>query len=267
MKTNLCYGLGIALLFLLSNCPQPVYAIDETSETDIRSLTLGGVRSLSQELLNPATISLRENGEVGIFTINRFGMKELNTNGMYGIFPNKWLDAGCKFSTYGYEDYRLIRGEISLAKKITPGISIGVQFGCLHENSFLKEQNELYFIADPGIYWKIHPKFEMAFITENLFHTSDFVKPSFYAGVTYKPIREFQIFIENGVDLHNQFHLSAGIQYEILSKLTFRCGFRSDSPNPAIGASWKSGRWRIDAAFLLHNSLDMSSGIGLNYLF
>jgi hypothetical protein len=267
MKKNLCYGFGMALLFLLFNYSQTAYAIDETSETDIPSLALGGVRALGREVSNPAFIPFREGGEVGISTINRFGMKELNTNGVYVIFPNKWIDAGCKFSSYGYEEYRLIRGEISLAKQITSGLSIGAQFGYLHENSFLKEQNEAYFIADPGIYWKIHPKLELAFISENLFHTSELVKPSFYIGTTYSPIPEFQIIVEGGFNLRDQMHLSVGIQYEILSQLVFRCGLRSDSPNPGIGASWKWRSWKIDVAFLLHNSLDLSSGIGLSHSF
>jgi hypothetical protein len=267
MKKNLGYGLGVSVLFLLFSYSQIIYAIDKTSETDVQSLALGDVRSLSPALSNPAAILLLKNGEIGIFTINRFGMKELNTSGVYGIFPNKWLSAGCKFSSYGYEEYRLSRGEISLAKKITPEISIGVQFGCLHENSILKEQNKTYFIADPGIYWRLHPKFELAFITENLFHTSKFVKPSFYTGIIYKPIPEFHVFIENGFNFQNQVHLSFGIQYEILYQLTFRCGFRTDSSNPAIGASWKWERWKIDAVFLLHNFLDLSSGLNFSYSF
>lgn len=266
MKKNLSYGLGIGLLFLFITCIQTSYAEDETSETDIRSMASGNHRSLSQELLNPATIAFREKGEMGLIVLNRFDMKELNTYGAYAIFPNKCLDAGFKFSTYGYEEYRLIRGEISLAKKVTPEIAIGVQFGCLYEDSFLKEKSETGLIADPGIYWKINHKFEFAFITENLINTSNFLKPTFYSGIVYKPITYFQIYLESGYS-RKQLHLSLGILYEILSQLTIRCGFRSDSFNPAIGASWKWKRWRLDVAFLLHNSLDLSSGIGLSYSF
>lgn len=265
MKKNFSYLQGITLLLLLSYF-QPVFSIpDETQETDIQSIALGNVRSLSPELLNPAGIAFRDKGEIGISVLDRFGMKELNTYGIYAIFPDKRIDVGLKFATYGYEEYRLIRGEVNLAKKITPQIAIGVQLGCLYENSFLRERNRMYLIADPGIYWKIHPKLELAFVSENLINTSDFLKPVFYIGLVYKTTNDLYMFAEGGLGIQQKSHLSLGIQYEILSQLSVRCGFRSDSLNPALGASWDFGRWKISAAFLMHDKLELSSGIGIHY--
>ena len=265
MKRYLNYYRGLVYIVLSLNCSQIAFASNEIPQTDIRSLSVGGINSLSRELLNPAAISFLENGEVGLSTVNRFGMKELSTYGVYGVFLNKWLDGGIQFSTYGYEEYRLTQGEINLAKRITSGLSIGVQFGCLHENSFLKEANEMYFVADPGLYWKINSQFDLAFVSKNLLSTSNFLKPAFYAGLGYRPIRDFHILAEGGFVSEKQSYLSLGIEYEILSVLTFRCGVRTDTPNPAIGAAWRWGKWRVDIVFLLHNQLDLSSGIGLSY--
>ena len=265
MKKNLSYRLGIALLFLLFSYQQTTRAQDEASGSDIRGLGSGGIRSLSEEMLNPATISFREKGEISIFSFNRFGIKELSTSGIRGIFPNKRLNIGCKFLSYGYEDYRLTQGEISVAKNITPSLSLGIQFGCLHENSILQAQNKMYYFADPGIYWKVHSKFKWAFVSKNLLSTFNNSKPAFYMGTLYKPVPEFQIHVESGLRLPGNSHFSFGILYEILSQLSVRCGFRTDTSNPSIGASWELGRWRIDTVFLLHNSLDLSSGIGVCY--
>ena len=264
-KKDLNYLLGIVCLFLLFKQPQTMYAFDGTLETDVRNLALGGIRSVGSELTNPASISFPEKNQVGLSAISRFGMKELSTGGLYGLFPNSRLDIGIQFASYGYEDYRLSRGEVSLAKKISSTFSIGVQIRCLHEDSFLQEDAETFLSGDPGIFWKIHPKFEIGFITENLLDTSDSFKPTFYVGGIYKPTSHFQIFLENGFDTQKNIHISLGIEYEILSTLDIRCGFRSDTSNPGIGATWKFNEWRIDVAFLLHNKLNVSSGIGISY--
>ena len=262
---NLNYLLRITCLFLLFKCSQSIYAFDETLETDVRSLALGSTHSVSSVLFNPAFISFQEKTRVGISAISRFEMKELSTGGFYGIFPNRRLDAGISFATYGYEEYRLSQGEVSLAKKISSTFSIGIQFGCLYEDSFLKENTETFFFGDPGVYWDLHSKFKIAFITENLLSTSDFFKPAFYIGGIYEPTPNFRLFVENGFGTEKRTHFAIGIEYEILSVLDIRCGFRTDTPNPGIGASWKFDGWRIDATFLLHDKLNLSSGVGISY--
>jgi hypothetical protein len=118
MRIKFLYGIRIFLLFLFIHCFQASYPIDETSGMDVRALSLGQVKSLSHELLNPAFLAFQQQKLLGAAVYNRFGMKELSTKSLYGMIPNHFINAGFKLSAYGYEDYQLLQGQFSLAKKI-----------------------------------------------------------------------------------------------------------------------------------------------------
>lgn len=267
MKTIFSFKAGVVCLFFSFSLPSFLFAFDETNQTDIRSLALGQVRSLSHELMNPAHLSFSEKKGVGVFALNRFGIKELTTSGLYGLFPSKIIDSGFKLSYYGFNDYQLIEGNICLSKRISHNLSLGLNVGYLSENSFLEEKTKSFIRSDPGVFWKINTKFELALTTHNLLQTFPNAKTFCFFGMNYHLDKACGLLFEINTDFQKKFHLGLGVEYIILEKLTVRCGYQSKTENPAIGAGWKIDNFQIDAAFLLHDRLGVSGGIGVHFTF
>jgi hypothetical protein len=267
MKVKLLTLVRIVLLFLSVHCYQATYSIDEVSGTDVRSLALGQVKALSRELLNPAFLSFAEQKQLGISVYNRFGMSELSTKGLTAMIPNRIINAGVKFSTYGYEDYQLIQGQIALSKKLSPSLSLGINLIYLAENSILEENMHNYFSGDMGIFWQINDAFDWAFTTENLLSTAISGRPVFHTGIDYRLFSPCTVLLETAFNFQGYFQVSAGFECEIAGQFTVRAGFRNRPQTPSLGFAYTYNRWKVDTAFLLHPVLGLSSGIALNYIF
>jgi len=243
------------------------YSQRETNDVDARALALGNIKALSRNLSNPAYLAFTNQKEFGASVYNRFGMKELSTMSAYVFVPNKTIDAGFLFSTYGYEEYRLLQGKISLAKKLSSRLSIGTNVTYLNENSILEPESKNYLSADIGLYYCINELLEAAFTSENLLHTSNSFQSFCNVGILYRLLPECNILLETGSDFNKYFEVKAGIEYEIAGQFVVRTGFKTQLKVPSLGFAYIGTKWRTDVAFLLHPVLGLSSSIGMSYYF
>ena len=267
MEMNFFRGIKIVLLFLFISQFQWVYPFDEVKSIDIRTLSLGQMQSLSQGLTNPAYLSFLERKQIGVSVFNRFEMKELRTQSIFGLIPNRLLDMSFHLSMFGYDDYQLIEGQAGFAKKLSSKFSIGTSISYLVENSILEEKNQTYLQADVSFFWRISDAFEWALTTENLLHTRNSQPFSCFSGVNYRLTSTASVMLESGFDSQNRFSVSAGIEYEIIKQLTVRGGFRNNPQTPSLGFAYKLERWNIETVFLFHQALGLSSGIAVEYYF
>jgi hypothetical protein len=243
------------------------YPVDETTDTDVRALSLGQVKSLSHELLNPSYLAFQKQKTIGISVYSRYGMKELGTKSLFGMIPNDLIATGFKLSSYGYDDYQLLQGQISLAKKIFPNFSIGTGILYLRENSILEERNKHYLLADIGLFWQINDAFEWTFSTENLLYTMNSNRTFFCTGILYRLLSSCNLLLEIRSDTSDHSRISAGIEYEITEEFTVRGGFLSDPQTPSIGLGYLGKPWKLDVGFMLHPTLGLSSAIGVGCFF
>ena len=243
------------------------YSQRETNDVDARALALGNLKALSRNLLNPAYLAFTEQKELGASVYNRFGMKELSTMSIYVMIPNRMIDAGFQFSTYGYDEYRLLQGQISLAKKLSSCFSIGTNVNYLNVNSILEPESKSYLSADIGLYYQINESFDAAFSTENLLHTNSRFPVLYNAGILYRLIPDCNVLLETGSDLKKFYDVKVGIEYEIAGQFTVRAGFKTQPKVPSFGFAYTGTWWRTDVAFLLHPVLGLSSAIGISYIF
>jgi hypothetical protein len=260
-------GIRVFILLLFGFISPLSYAWEETSGTDVRALSLGQIRALSHELLNPAYTPFQSQKQVYTSVYNRFRMKELNTISVSGIIPNRLIDAGFKLSEYGFEDYMLIQAQMALAKKLTPGFSIGANLIYLNENSILEDKANYYLQADIGIFWRINDFFDFAITTENLLHTMPSSQIFLHTGVNYRLTSTCRFLLETSVDFQNNFHVSSGFEYDIAELFSIRGGFRSNPKTPSMGFAYNGKQWKIETAFLIHPVLGSYGGIGFGYFF
>jgi len=267
MKVYFFRGIKIVFLFLFISKFQLVYPFEGVRSIDVRTLSLGQMKALSQGLINPAYIPFFERKQIGISVFNRFEIKELNTRSIYCLIPNRLLDMNFRLSMFGYDEYQLIEGQAGFAKKLSQGFSIGTSVGYITKNSILEEKIQTYLLADVSFLWRINDVFEWALTTENLIHTRN-SQPSYcFTGVKYQLIPTTCVLLEAGYDFQNQLSVSAGFEYEIVRQLMVRGGFRSNPKAPSLGFAYKSEHWNIETAFLFHPALGISSGIAVGYSF
>ena len=267
MKMYFFRGIKIVFLFLFISKSQGAYPFDEVRSADVRALSLGQMKALSQGLVNPAYLPFSERKQIGISVFNRFEMKELSTRSIFGLLPNRLLDMNLRLSVFGYEEYQLIEGQAGFAKKVSPGFSIGASVSCITKNSILEEQNQTCLLADLSFFWRINDAFEWALTTENLIHTRN-SQPSFcFTGIKYRLVPTVCVLLESGFDFQNSFSVSAGFEYEIVKELTVRGGFRNNLHTPSLGFAFCMEHWNIETAFLFHPALGISGGIAVGYFF
>jgi hypothetical protein len=248
-------------------CFQELYGVDEWSSTDVRSFSLGNIRALSDELLNPASISFAERTLGGISVLNRFQMKELNTANLYLKYPNKRLDAGFKLSIFGYEDYRMIRSQFGFSKKISSGFALGVHLSYLNESSILDDYPYSSLASSLGGCYMINRQITLAFLGENLLHTSKRDDIGLYAGVKYKPSESSLFVFETGYAKEFPFRFAVGFEYAVEEKFLIRAGFNSYFQTPSLGVAYRWTKGWVETGFSWHSTLGISSMAGLNFEF
>jgi long-subunit fatty acid transport protein len=267
MRKNFYFFFKNFFFFSLLFYSQASGAAGELFLMDVRSFSLGNVHALSDELLNPAGISFSEQKQAGISISNRFQMKELNTANLYLKYPNKRLDAGIQFSTFGYEDYRIIQSQVCFAKKLTSNLSLGVQLAYLNESSILEDNSQHYLTSGLGFYFLLNEQISLALLGENLLHTFDENRTKLYAGLKYKPSGNTVILLETSYDEENRFRFSVGLEYEILDRFIVRSGFQSNLKTPSFGIAYKWNKWTVETGFSLHSVLGINSMAGVSLEF
>jgi len=267
MKMYFFQGIKILFLFLFISKFQEVYPFDEVRSADVRALSLGQMKALSRGIVNPAYLPFFERKQIGVSVFNRFEMKELSTRSLFALLPNRLLDMNLRLSVFGYNEYQLIEGQAGFAKKLSSEFAIGTSVSYISKNSILEERIQSYLLADLSFLWRINNAFEWALTTENLIHTRN-SQPTFcFTGVKYELAPTVSVLLESGYDFQNSFSVSAGVEYEIVDKLTVRGGFRNNLKTPSLGFAVRIEHWNIDTAFLFHPTLGVSGGIAVEYLF
>jgi len=266
MKLYFFRGIKFVFLFLFISQSQAVYPFDEVKSIDVRALSLGQMQALSQ-LMNPAFLSFSEQKQLGVSVFNRFEMKELSTQSVFGLIPNRLLDMNFHLLVFGYSDYQLIEGQAGFARKLSSKFSIGTSVSYLIENSVLEESTRKYLHADISFFWQINETFGWALTTENLIHTGNSQPVSCFSGLKWQlnPVTCF--LLESGYDSQKRFSVCAGVEYEIVKNLMVRGGFRNNPQTPSLGFAYKLEHWNIETAFLFHQALGLSSGISVSYIF
>lgn len=260
-------GAGLICLVLCLLVPRHAFPIKRLYTTNPKAFAMGNSYSLGYEMINPGGLSFVENPGIGIAVLNQFQMAELNTASLYVMYPNRWLDAGLRQSAYGFEDYRILQSQAALSKKITANLSLGVNFIYSNQSSIVEEidQNNLY--ADIGLLYLPTPKWELALLIENGLHTEDKKLTRFNTGASFKAFDNTRLSAQIAWDYLYKWNLAAGLEYELIDSFIVRGGYQSIGKSPTFGVGYTIWGFEMNAGFMLHSTLGVSSMIGINYRF
>ncbi|MDR1737739.1 MAG: hypothetical protein LBR66_02840 [Candidatus Symbiothrix sp.] len=245
--------------------PLSVFAVGELETTDTRSVSLGGVRALSADLLNPAQVSFTERPFIGLSVLNRFQMKELNTANLSVAFPNVWVDAGVQLATFGFSDYRLSRLQGSFSKKLSGSVAVGIQLAAVVESSILEPTDRYGISSGLGVIYRINEKVDCAVLGENLLTTLPEINRNICAGVNYHAVENVNLLTEVAYGNRTDLYFVAGMEYIVSELFALRAGYNSYTHSPSLGVGFLMHKWRIDAGFSFHSVLGLNSAIGVIY--
>ncbi len=256
-------GIKIFLLSSFFFCIQFSFATNSLFISDVRAFSLGNIRSLSDELINPAYISFSDQKEIGTSILNHFQISELNTANLYLKYPNKRLDTGIKLSTFGFEDYRISQIQFGFSKKIHSSVALGINLNCLNEYSLLNENSQYFFTAGIGFYYILTQDIHLTMLAENLIETSEENKILFSTGIKYMIVPNSIFYLESKYEKETHFKFSIGFEYDILDQFIVRLGIQTNPKIPSLGITYQWNNWNIDVGFSLHSALGISSMIGV----
>jgi hypothetical protein len=231
--------------------------------TEARSFSLGNIRAVGDEGLNPATLSFHDRKQLVLSVFNRFQMSELNTANLSYVHPNKYLDAGFRLSAFGYEDYRILQLQSGFSKKIFPNLSVGIQLHYRNIRTRWEEDSQAGFSSGLGIYYRLGKQVDLALLGENLLRTAGEETWRWQAGLQYRASESVVLFLETGYNKEKLFRFSVGADYSILEQFHIRSGYDSTHGMPSFGVGYRWNRWRVDVGFSFHSVLGMSSMIGV----
>lgn len=260
-KTILCLTVLSAGVFHTA-CPT-----GETSDVDVRALALGNVKALSQKVSNPAGLPFLTHKELGATVYNRFGMKELNTVAVYALLPNGAIDAAALLSSYGYADYRLLCGQVNLAKKLSPVFAAGINVVCINENSILHVDAQTGISAGAGFCLHAGREWVAAFAADNLLSAGRRFPATYSLGIRRRMWHDGAFLLETGYETGARIAVKAGLEYRCAEIFFLRAGFKTLPNTPSFGFAYVGPKWQTETTFLFHPVLGISAAAGISCLF
>ena len=205
--------------------------------------------------------------KLGVAVHNRFQIKELNVFQLVGLFPNRWLDAGIKFSTFGFSDYRYSLFSTTLAKKINHRFSIGSGLYVGHETGDDYVKAMVHLKADIGVYFRASEWINLALLLRNVATNNRLDQFLFNLGIEWHPITSFGLVMEAISNWGDFYAMSFGLEYEIMDQLFVRAGVRTNPNMPAMGVSYSFEKITVDVSYFSHSILGNSTSIGISFHF
>lgn len=261
MKNLMSKLLCFLILFLF--VPQGAVAFDAWFSSGARSFALGNIRAVGDEWLNPAGLSFAEERQFGLSVLDRFRISELGTAELTLAWPNRRLDAGFRFTSFGYADYRIAQLQGNFSKKVFRDCSIGLQVNYRNLHSRWEEASKNGYSVGLGLYYRLDERVDLALLGEHLLRFSEMETARWQAGVEYRMTTSLAFFGEISTD--RTMRIALGADYTLSESLHIRSGYDTERGMPAFGLGYGWNRWRVDAGFALHSVLGISSLIAVKY--
>ena len=254
-----------------------VQASDHLFYPDLRMMGMGGFQVTQSQYVNPALLPVLEERTIHLGCYDSYGLRELMTMGAACSYPNPWLSAGLDVASFGYDAYRESQARLSLAKALGKGWSLGVAFRYRFLQSELETAHVSALSTDVGVVCQPVDNLLIGLLIQQwpsvqLAKTEvDYQSVSYYAvqiGFHYRPINSLLMAISMGTTEQERFTAHIGMEYVAWENFSLRMGMQTHPFLPTAGVGWRMHHhWGMDVACHWHQTLGITSGIGLSYYF
>lgn len=214
---------------------------------------------------NVAGINNIKNYVVGISYIEKFHIKEFSTRSLFVVCPLKWGVSAIDYQLFGYSEYYFDQLGLSLAKKLSNNLSLGVKLRYLHSfiNSYNSHRTD--YNLDIGIQYIYEDDFYFGVNISNLVDNKNPISERLLrVGVAYRYTDLLFSLEYDKVLEFNSFYL-IGFNYQIFDDFSIKLGYNSIGNTKYMGLGYKYKKFLSSISFSMHNTLGVSSELSLSY--
>ncbi len=238
---------------------------------------MGGTSRLSTDVWsfynNVAGMSNFPTLQFGVYSENKFAIKDLNRGGAAVVFPFSSYAVGVGFSKMGNSDLNTSLYGVGVSKKLAPGFTCGIKLNYIQ--TYMGQQNGTYqnVFFDAGIMYTINKDFTGAFHVSNPNRvklsevTNNRLPGSATLALGYKISNKVRINTEGVNDLDHGFRFRGGVSYQPNSKYIFRMGLSTGVFNGTFGFGYKYHKINLDVASVYDINLGFSTQLSFRFAF
>ncbi|MCZ2140758.1 MAG: hypothetical protein LC096_05125 [Bacteroidia bacterium] len=237
--------------------------------TALGGITTGQYNAYSA-MNNPALMANITNWQAGIFSEQRYGLKELNFSNLSLVIPTKSIHFGAVINYFGFANYNQQQFTFSTAKKLNESFSLGAQINYQLTNIIDYGSAGAWIIA-VGLHYKPINNIALSGYIYNPTQqkygnaVSDKIPAFFRLGMVYNVNKLVDVLAEGEQTLEQKFNLKAGVRYQIHPRIGFGVGFNSFPTAFHFGSSVRFNSLMIDIAAGIHQTLGVIPQFGLRF--
>lgn len=220
---------------------------------------------------NQAGLADLQKFAVGINYQNRFQLAETSTKSVAAALHTRTGNFALSFNRFGYSQYSENSFGLAYARQFGERVSAGLQFDYLNINQPSAYGNNGVFLFEVGLQAKPIDNMQVGVHVFNptrakmAEYEDERVNTSFRFGVNYFFSQIVQLAAEVEKTMQTDLRYKVGLEYQIISNLYLRTGFRSKPNEFCFGAGYTFKGLTFDFAFSTHQYLPMSTQVSLKY--
>ena len=264
-------------LVILFSISLSLSALGQTNLTNgARSLSLANasvtLNDVWAHVNNPAALVGIKKQAFGISYQNRFGLKELQSQGVVYAIPVKKVVLSAGSQLYGYQQYRTMKSGLGVSMALSEKVSMGVKL-----NHHLLRLNENYgtsvsFSADLGLLVKFNERIHFGFAAVNLGRSkvspnlNERLPSALRLGMNYRLSEQLVVLAELEKNVISPLQVKFATEYKPSEKWYFRGGISTAPLSFAFGVGGRfKDQFQLDFGTAYHQLLGWSPHVSFQF--
>jgi len=221
---------------------------------------------------NPGALAEVSKIGVGVSYENRFLLKELQSQGFVYVQPIKKGVLSFGAQSYGFTNYRALRGGVGYSMKLSEKFMAGVQmnYQSLRLSEFYGSKQTV--TAEFGILGLLTDKWRVGMSVFNLgraklsSYEDDRFSTIMRLGTSYSFSEKLMVVAEAEKNIEYALRLKVGLDYMVAKQFYFRAGVATQPVELSFGFGYKLKSFQLDLGSAYHQQLGWSPHFGITYI-
>jgi len=221
-------------------------------------------------LANKAALAFLENASVGMMTERRFMLAELGNYGFAASMPRAWGSVGMQCQFMGAGHWSAYSIGLAYAKKLTPGMALGMQFNLGNERASGYMPNrqisaDLSLMLRPVDHWTVGIDLSNFVSQSSSFDKSIKAPVSYTVGTGFSANPQTMMAAWVRHESGKPVQIAAEARYRFVDRFMASIGFTSDTGSFFGGVQLEWPKFRLFVSGSKHPALGYTPGIALQY--
>jgi hypothetical protein len=218
---------------------------------------------------NAAAITQINKFQAGLYSQQRFSESHLQTTNLSVVKPTKYFHVGGSIQYFGYSAFNQQRLSFSVAKKLSPIFSLGVQLN--YVSTFIQDYGNTGNLAlGLGLFVKPLSNLSLGFTVFNPTqakygrHTTDVIPSYAKLGMEYTLSEKVRFNMEADQQLNAKLKWRLGMYYQIHEVVHLAMGAATNPSYYTFGTALLFKKVRVDMAISIHQVIGLTPYVALS---